>query len=49
MIKACYQHVPKEQGYGHQYDFISTRENVDKANMRGIELQGNWTIHQNGI
>lgn len=34
----------KEQGYGHQYDFISTRENVDKANMRGIEVTGNWTI-----
>lgn len=34
----------KEQGYGHQYDFISTRENVDKANMRGVEVTGNWTI-----
>lgn len=34
----------KDQGYGHQYDFISTRENVDKANMRGIEVTGNWTI-----
>lgn len=34
----------KEQGYGHQYDFISTRENVDKANMRGIEVTGNWVI-----
>ncbi|MCK9781725.1 ligand-gated channel protein [Proteus columbae] len=40
VLPAC----TKEQGYGHQYDFISTRENVDKANMRGIEVTGNWVI-----
>ncbi|MEQ4794753.1 TonB-dependent receptor, partial [Klebsiella variicola subsp. variicola] len=31
-------------GFGHVYDFVSSRENVDKANMRGIEVTGNWTI-----
>ncbi|RLR53138.1 ligand-gated channel protein, partial [Pseudomonas aeruginosa] len=33
-----------DMGYGHVYDFISSRENVDKANMRGVEVTGNWII-----
>ncbi len=31
-------------GFGHIYDFVSTRENVDKANMRGVEVTANWII-----
>ncbi|WP_218048112.1 ligand-gated channel protein [Proteus mirabilis] len=31
-------------GFGHVYDFVSTRENVDKANMRGVEVTANWII-----
>lgn len=31
-------------GFGHVYDFVSSRENVDKANMRGVEVTGNWII-----
>lgn len=33
-----------EDGFGHVYDFISTLQNVDKANMRGVEVTGNWII-----
>ncbi|QAV24301.1 ligand-gated channel protein [Proteus hauseri] len=29
---------------GDPYDFVSDRTNVDKANMRGVEVTGNWTI-----
>ncbi|HGN1327774.1 TPA: ligand-gated channel protein [Proteus mirabilis] len=31
-------------GFGHVYDFVSKRENVDKANMRGVEVTANWII-----
>ncbi|HIE4216126.1 TPA: ligand-gated channel protein [Proteus mirabilis] len=31
-------------GFGHIYDFVSKRENVDKANMRGVEVTANWII-----
>ncbi|EPG3565378.1 ligand-gated channel protein [Providencia rettgeri] len=31
-------------GYGHVYDFVSKRFNVDKANMRGVEVTFNWDI-----
>nr|WP_314263841.1 ligand-gated channel protein [uncultured Moellerella sp.] len=31
-------------GFGEQYDFVSKRMNVDKANMRGVELTFNWDI-----
>lgn len=29
---------------GDPYDFVSDRTNVDKANMRGIEVTANWII-----
>lgn len=29
---------------GTNYDFVSQRENVDKANMRGVETELSWTI-----
>lgn len=32
---------------GSQYDFISTRDNVDKANLRGIEATFDWQIMDN--
>lgn len=31
-------------GRGELYDFVSERENVDKANMRGVEAIMNWQI-----
>ncbi|MTC59288.1 ligand-gated channel protein [Providencia rustigianii] len=34
----------KEEGLGHEYDFISKRFNVDKANLRGAEVTFNWDI-----
>ena len=30
---------------GENFDFISTRENVDKANMRGVETTFGWQIN----
>ncbi|HEK0586104.1 TPA: ligand-gated channel protein [Proteus mirabilis] len=33
-----------DNGFGHVYDFVSKRENVDKANMRGVEVTANWII-----
>ncbi len=29
---------------GDPYDFVSDRTNVDKANMRGVEVTANWII-----
>lgn len=33
-----------DDGRGNEYDFVSNRFNVDKANMRGVEVIANWTI-----
>ncbi|NNP71350.1 outer membrane siderophore receptor [Acinetobacter defluvii] len=30
--------------FGEQFDFIRTRENVDKANMRGVEATLGWKV-----